>query len=107
MASGDLSRYWARAGQLMGFAVDAPYQVTFSDGFSIRFAARIPNFGAVQGMLLAERFDSFRTHADALVAMGYGYSVLSASAPEPEVENILPVLQDWGWSGSGAPPKWM
>ena len=107
MESARLSEYWLDAGKLLGFVVEAPYQVKLSDGRSFVFSARLPQFGAARGMLLAERYESFASATEALVEAGYGYSVLAAPNQPPSREDVLDVLQDWGWSASSPPPTWL
>ena len=107
MASAQLSEYWLDASKLLGFAVEAPYHASLSDGRSFVFSARLPQFGAVRGMLLADCYESFASAAEALVEAGYGYSVLDAPTHPPSREDILDVLQDWGWSASSTPPAWL
>jgi hypothetical protein len=107
MESARLSEYWLDAGKLLGFAVEAPYQLKLSDGRSFVFSARLPQFGAARGMLLAEHYESFTSAVEALVQAGYGYSVLDAPNHPPSREDVLDVLQDWGWSASSPPPAWL
>jgi hypothetical protein len=67
MESTQLSDYWLEAGKLIGFAVEAPYEAKLRDGRSFVFSARLPQFGAAQGMLLTDDYESFASAAEALV----------------------------------------
>jgi hypothetical protein len=107
MGSTRLSEYWLEAGEVLGFVVEAPYQATLPDGRSFSFSALLPQFGAAKGMLLTDRYDSFASAAEALVAAGFGYSVLSTPVGAPVPDDVLYVLQDWGWSSSSPPPAWL
>ena len=109
MTPDKLALYWQQAGRLLGFVVDAPYIVTFPAGDSLNFSARLPDFGAVNGMLLSQSYDQFASHANELVAAGYGFSVLAASANEAVArEQVIELLQDWGWSNSSTcAPAWL
>ena len=107
MGSARLSEYWSEAGKLLGFAVEAPYQATLPDGRSFSFSARLPQFGAAKGMLLSDRYEPFASAVEALIEAGFGYSVLGAPDYPPAAEDILDVLQDWGWSSSSPPPSWL
>ena len=109
MTSDDLSSYWQQAGWLLGFAVESPYVVMLADGLSLKFAARLPDFGAPGGMLLSDSYGHFAPHATELARAGYGYSVLDASANEAVLrENVIELLQDWGWSStSTCAPVWL
>ena len=108
MASEILASYWQQAGQLLGFTVEAPYVVVLPGGQSLTFSARLPDFGAERGMLLSTNYEDFASHVNALVAAGYGYSVLSESLNDaPDPEEIIDVLQDWGWSASCIRPEWL
>jgi hypothetical protein len=109
MASDDLSSYWQQAGRLLGFAVETPYIVLLTDGLSLKFSARLPDFGAPGGMLLSDSYSHFASHATELARAGYGYSVLDASANEPIIrEDVIELLQDWGWSSSSTcAPVWL
>ena len=107
MASEALTAYWQQAGQLLGFAVEAPSLVVLPGGQSLKFSARLPDFGAERGMLLSDRYEDFAAHVNALVLAGYGYSVLSEPDAVPVQAEIIDLLQDWGWSGSSRCPEWL
>ena len=102
-----LSSYWRHAGQLLGFAVEAPCHVVLPGGKTLTFAACLPDFGAERGMLLSDDYECFSAHAVALAAAGYGYSVLSAPTHAPVLADVVDLLQDWGWSASGPRPEWL
>ena len=107
MTSARLGNYLKQAGQLIGFAVEAPYLVVLPDGQTLEFSAHLPDFGADRGMLLSSRYEDFAAQAGSLVAAGYGYSVLSKPTSAPAPEAITDVLKDWGWSSSRACPEWL
>jgi hypothetical protein len=109
MTPGSLATYWKQAAQLLGFTVEAPYVVALPDGRRITFPVRLPDFGAEHGMLLSDNYEDFASHAKAIVEFGYGYSVMTTPSlsDAPEAEDIIEVLQDWGWSASSTPPEWL
>ena len=63
-------------------------------------------FGARNGMLLVNRYDTIRDYAESLVAMGYGFSCLSEPDPDRSEDDdvLFEMLADWSWSGDGPPP---
>ena len=108
MTSASLASYWKHAGDLLGFTVEAPYVVVLPEGESITCSARLPDFGAKRGMLLSDNYEDFASYASALVAAGYGYTVLSTPrSNSADPEDIVDVLQDWGWSASSQRPAWL
>jgi hypothetical protein len=61
-------------------------------------------------MLLFRTYDEVRDSAQALLDMGYGYSVIDEPLPDEEfyLESFQEMFRDWGWSGkSGGKPAWM
>jgi hypothetical protein len=108
MSAEKLSSHWVEAGRLIGFRVDAPYLLRLTDGSTIRFAARLPDFGNEMGMLLAYNFDEIKRDAAEIVACGYGYSVLGPYVDDVvDRDGVIEVLQDWGWTASTRAPKWL
>jgi hypothetical protein len=109
MAPDDLASYWQQAGRLLGFAVETPYVVMLSDGLSLNFSARLPDFGAAGGMLISDSYGHFASHISELAAAGYGYSVLDAQPNESIIrKDVIELLQDWGWSSSSTcAPVWL
>ena len=104
-----LGTQWKAVGQTLGFAVLAPYKLSLPDGAQVEASALLPQFGATHGMLLFERSEQISNYAKAVVAAGYGYSVLSPEpSGQPDTDSIVEVLRDWGWSGpSCEEPLWL
>jgi len=107
MTSVQLSNYWQQAGDALGFAVESPHEVFLPSGHRLTFPVRLPDFGAERGMLITDNYADFAAHTDALVAAGYGYSVLPVPTAAPKAAEIIEVLRGWGWLGSSAPPGWL
>jgi hypothetical protein len=108
MSAEKLTAHWLAAGELMGFKVEAPYDLPLADGTAIRIAALLPEFGAACGMLLVYSFDEIGNHLDEIRAAGYGFSVLGPYAdPEVNREAIIELLKDWGWSSRNPCPAWL
>ena len=107
MTRSQLADYWRLAGETLGFAVESPFEIVLPSGHRVSAQLRLPEFGAQCGMLLSDTYDDFSMHSDELVAAGFGYSVLSAPEGPPDQDEIVDVLQDWGWSASSAQPAWL
>ena len=106
-----LRQYWKQAGKDLGFEVEAPFQVCLPNAGSITVDLLVKNFGAKNGMLIVTDFNKISDFADYLVNnMGYGYSTLSDyNVGDPYIqEDLVEVLQDWGWTGDPAKqPSWL
>ena len=108
MSAEKLTAHWLAAGGLIGFKVEAPYDLPLSEGTTIKIAALLPEFGAVHGMLLVCSLDEIRNHLDDIRAAGYGFSVLGPYVdPEVNREAIIDLLKDWGWSSRTPCPAWL
>ena len=58
-------------------------------------------------MLLVTSYEDIAAVAEQLVAAGFGYSCLDDSpGPDLDEPEIVDMLRDWGWSGSGDAPSW-
>jgi hypothetical protein len=67
----------------------------------------VEEFGPQRGMLLVTAYEEVEPFTEKLVAAGFGYSCLSDSSDEDiDEDQLVDMLQDWGWSGAGAPPGW-
>lgn len=111
MSSENLGSYWRNAGELMGFKVEAPYELPLSNGVTIEAAALLPDFGAKRGMLLVDRFDDIGVHWQEIVANGYGFSVLGSDdgydPSQVDYESIMGCLKDWEWASKEPRPDWL
>ncbi len=101
--------YWLAAGRELGFRVSSPFQVALRNGHSFVAPVLLPDFGAKNGMLLFPHYEQVKPYANAVVQAGFGYSALHEPAtPEPDIESLVEVLKDWGWSGvASLAPAWL
>ena len=106
MADASLSTYWQLAGDRFGFRAITPYLLSL-DKAVIAVDALLPDFGAPNGMLLVTDYDLLKPHLQEIQSAGYGFSVLTAKLADPSLAELVYLLSDWGWSGSGAAPPWL
>ena len=101
---------WCEIAARWKLSIEAPYEVKLSSG-SITVPVLLRDFGAPKGMLLVTDYETIAPYAKELVALGFGYSCLSASRgsynPAVDDESIRTMLEDWGWSGASEPPQWL
>jgi hypothetical protein len=65
-------------------------------------------FGARNGMVLVAKYDDVRAHTNSLVDAGFGYSTLGEPKAEDfDVNGVIEMLRDWGWTGDGPSPTWL
>lgn len=99
-----------RACTQLGLRVELDFVLHMPTGVTLTAAARLPELGAPNGMIVVPRFEDIGNAAESLVASGYGYSVLSEPYPgEPfDLESYIEMFSDWGWArGTDEKPGWM
>ena len=99
---------WKEIAARWGLQVETSYVVKLARGtFIVPILLR--DFGAPHGMLLVTDFGLIATHADELVALGFGYSCRSGPTDRNHPDNdqaFLEMLSDWRWTGDGEAPAW-
>ena len=101
------SDQWRSAALDLGIEVDSPFVLPV-DGQVLECVALVKNFGARVGMLVLdggpERQHKVRDLLAEALDLGYGYSFMDLGPYERE--ELIDVLDDWGWSGDHAAPDW-
>ena len=90
--------------------ISAPFNVAVNDGTELQAAFLVRSFGAERGMLVFRNTDEVTRHHDALLQLGYGYSVIDSPLEnEPyDRDDYVALLSDWGWSGNEMErPDWI
>ena len=98
---------WSRTARLLNIEVVAPFSITLSSGKRVTADLLVRGFGGPKGTLVARDAEAVWHVRDDLLADGYGFSVMDASARDPYVlEDFVEILREWGWSGApeDAPP---
>jgi hypothetical protein len=103
---------WLNIAKAMSLQVIAPASIVLPSGKRIEADALLLEFGGDRGMVLVSDYGIIRSHADELVAAGYGFSTLSEPRPNAEFDldlsGLPEILGDWGWSGDPAKrPDWL
>lgn len=109
-ASSALAVGWARAAELLGFEIVAPFSLQLSSGAPLNAAVLVKGFGYRNGMLIVTEFDTVAARVSELVNAGFGFSVMSEpKARHPFVlDAYVDVLSDWGWAGRQEDaPAWL
>ncbi|MCB2100092.1 MAG: hypothetical protein KDE22_04435 [Rhodobacterales bacterium] len=94
-------------------AADLGLQITF--GFEIKVGTKVvlrpdvflKDFGHTLGMLVFRRPAGLAGQGEALVQLGYGYSVVDFGGTYRR-DSFINMLSDWGWTGNEAErPDWI
>jgi hypothetical protein len=105
-----LTEWLWRACSTSRLHAELAFRLTLPSGRELIAVARIADLGAPNGMLLFRTYDEVRDSVQALLDMGYGYSVVDEPRPDEEfdLESFQEMFRDWGWSGKlGGKPTWM
>ena len=98
--------HWVRIAERFGLKVQIPFQVELANA-RLTVPVLLEEFGAQRGMLLVTSYQEIASVTEQLLSAGFGYSALDdspgADLDEPQ---IVDMLRDWGWSGSGDAPSW-
>lgn len=106
MASVGQVQAWKRVAVELGFSVEAPCDVTLTDGTHVKATAHLKDFGGRNGMIVDPVWAILKPHAQALEASGYGYSCVTLDQSSDRA-SIIEVLSDWTWTGVGPAPAWL
>jgi hypothetical protein len=107
-----LSQALWRACAELGLRADLGFVLSLPDGRPIHTVARIADLGAPNGMLIlgSDYAPSALKYSEALLEIGYGYSVLEepSAAAAFDLDSFKELFCDWGWSGPfDKKPSWM
>jgi len=98
--------HWTRIASQLGLKVQTPFHVELA-GEVLTVPVLLEEFGAERGMLLVTSHKSIAAVTGQIVDAGFGYSCLDPSfGLDFSAAEIIEMLHDWGWCGSGAPPSW-
>jgi len=102
-------RYWKQASVDLGIEIVAPFELTLPDGARLTANALVKNFGATLGMVADDEWATVEPHAETLIALGYGFSVVNIGPAKNYMrESTLEMLADWNWSGDvSLRPSWL
>ena len=103
-------RSWREAADDLGIEVIAPASVTLGSK-SFDALALLPEFGALNGMVLFGRFSATEGLVDPdgrlFREYHYGFSYLAASYETYRRDLFIDTLNDWGWTSNARPaPDW-
>jgi len=107
-----LGARWTSIANELGLQVIAPALISLPSGIHIKADALLSDFGGQRGMLLLTDDELVWPHRTAIVAAGYGFSILDdpdhGADSEPNFHDIIDVLRDWGWTGDAEnQPAWL
>lgn len=106
-----LGKRWMAIAKALRLRISAPVSIALPGGTRINADVLLMDFGAQRGMLLVTDYDLIRPHEEALLAAGYGYSVLTDPGSDAQsfpLTDVIDVLRDWGWAGPPEDePVWM
>ena len=97
---------WAIAASDLGIRVTAPYVEKGASGDAIEFVALVRDFGARRGTYVWYMPDPLPT-TRLRHSVPYFVSALNpALYEEYDRDRFIELLNQWGWTGQGAPPDW-
>jgi hypothetical protein len=85
---------WRAVGSRFGIEVNAPCEITLSDGSRFNATALV-RVGPPNGMVVDPRWATLEPYADRLVSDGFGFS---AVAIDGDLASVVEMLKDWGWT---------
>lgn len=104
-------RDWLQHGaSKLGVRVEFDFRPTLAHVPNLTPVARLPDFGAPNGMLVFLAYDQVQSYTQQLLEAGYGFSVLGEPAinQEFDLDAFRDMLIDWGWSGDPQEkPAWL
>jgi hypothetical protein len=101
---------WRAAAADLGLDIVAPYRLELPDKTELEFKVLLKNFGWRNGMLVTDDWSQIREYEDAVIDLGFGYSILGPYTERATYnrENYIEMLSDWTWSGPETDkPKWL
>lgn len=98
---------WEEVGNDLGLEIWAPYELTLPSGYLVRAPVLVRHFGGPKGMLVVSD-DSILDWGDAIIQMGYGFSVLGEPSQKYDRKVYIEMLSEWGWWGPDSEePVWL
>ncbi len=88
----------------LGLQIIAPATVSLGSQ-TATFTALLLQFGGKNGMIVDPDWMTISPLADALVRLGYGYSVVELDHITDD-DGPQKMLRDWGWTAAEAKPSW-
>lgn len=76
------------------------------DGHRFPYAVHVANFGSPQGIVIFTRRQYDSAISGLAQEQGYAFSTLGPTYATYERREYVEMLRDWGWCGTGTPPKW-
>lgn len=97
--------YWRKLASDLEVQVDIDALVPGAEKIG-PVSAFVKGFGAKHGMIVVENYSQIDPWIDDLIGLGYGYSSFAADGDYCRADAIE-MLQDWGWTGDAARPRWL
>jgi len=98
---------WREAAADLGFRFVAPFTLEDS-GETLAYLGWLPQFSSPHGMLIITA--GFGPLQDRLCKIakdrGFDYSCMSASRDLYDRDDVIDVLNDWGWASTEPAPSW-
>jgi hypothetical protein len=96
-----LEHWLVRACEASNLRVDLGFAAAIGVRKTIQCVARIPEIGAVNGMLILRHYDDVRCHLDEVRQAGYAFSVLDEPRDDEtfDLQSFQDMFRDWGWAG--------
>jgi len=93
-----LKEWLIRACTELGVKIEPEFVWMASNGQILRPVVRIPDIGALNGMLIFDNYDEVRACIDEIIHSGYGYSILDQPRSDEEFEltAFREMFADWG-----------
>ena len=100
---------WNTIAADLGVSIETSFQVEVAPGIIVSAPVLVRNFGGRIGTLVFERYEEIGDYSNAIVEMGYGYSVLGPPfSEEYDRDTIISMLSEWEWTGDESDrPNWM
>jgi len=105
-----LAREWLEAAAQLGLQVVAPYTLELPGGVQVEVDLLLKSFGGSDGMLLVTDDARLEPHLSAIDWERFGFTTVPEPAPGEalDIEAVIEVLREWGWSGALADrPAWL
>lgn len=99
-----------RACAELGLRAELGFKLTLPNGREVDIDVRLADLGGPNGMLVLRSYDDIEEYAQAIIDMGYGFSVMSDFGRDEgfDIESFREIFADWGWGGAEEDkPAWM
>ena len=99
---------WSAAASQLGVELRGPMAFTLPDGRELKARMLVPQFGTDKGTLVFSDSEVL-AHSQALIELGYAYSVFDAAEGNVISEDdLIEILSDWCWCGDDrTKPEWL